>query len=76
METKNLSQQDSEIPEDLGIKIGSEEEAFWTNQIKEKLVLENKNLERNKEINEWVIQLAEKKIKEEQDKRQKEISNA
>lgn len=62
-------QNDEEIPEDLGIVIGSEEEAFWTNQIKDKLIMENKNLDRNKEVNEWVIQLAEKKIAEERAKR-------
>lgn len=55
--------------EDLGIKIGSEEEAFWTN-IVEKMKLQNTGAEREIEINKVVIEYAEKKIAEEEAKRE------
>ncbi len=56
------------IPKDLQLKVGTKEEAAWTNirdRTKENTQQNNiQNL-----INEQVIALAERKIKEEQDKK-------
>ena len=72
MEKRNLKAQDSdsEMPEDLGIKVGSEDEAMWT-QARDKLVTENKRAKMEIEINSHVIELCEKRIQEEQEKRLK-----
>jgi hypothetical protein len=54
-----------EIPEDLGVKVGTEEEAFWT-RTKSRAEQEIKNAQREIEINQVIIQHAEVKIQEEQ----------
>lgn len=57
-------------PKDLGIKIGTPDEAFW-NAVKEKAKADILSNDRSTMINEKVIELAEQKIKEEQDKKGK-----
>ncbi len=56
------------IPEDLGIKIGTKEEASWT-RIKESTEENTRQNNLQNLINEQVIALAEKKIEEEQAKK-------
>lgn len=53
--------------ENLGIKIGSEDEVFWTKTLKsaEAEVLQG---EREKEINEQIVTHAKKRIAEEKEK--------
>ena len=54
-------------PKDLGIKIGSKEEAFWT-QTKD---LAQKAMDQGQHeiiINEAILELAERKIKKEKEK--------
>ena len=61
-------QKKNEIPEDLGIKIGTETEALWTNVKKEAEILieqSNNSLTIQKEM----LKLAEQKIAEEQSKK-------
>tara|TARA_R100001480_G_scaffold122422_1_gene120890 strand:- start:226 stop:423 length:198 start_codon:yes stop_codon:yes gene_type:complete len=53
------------VPEDLDVKIGSKEEAFWT-EVKEKAKQGILNAKRETQINEHVIKLAEKIIEKEQ----------
>jgi hypothetical protein len=54
-----------EEPEDLGVKIGSKEEVFWT-EVKNKSEEGILNAKREIKINEHVITLADKMIDEEQ----------
>lgn len=54
-------------PKDLGIKIGSEAEVFWTN-VKNNIKTELKTAENSSLINKELLLIAERKIKEEQRK--------
>lgn len=54
-------------PKELGIKIGSKEESFWTD-IKDKIKGEITNHLHQITINNSIIELAESKIKEEKEK--------
>jgi len=58
---------EEEIPEDLGLKIGTHEEVFWTD-IKKKMEEGIKNAEHEIEINKHVLKLAEARIAEESEK--------
>jgi hypothetical protein len=59
-----MTEKEEQTPEDLGIKIGSEAEAFWTNA-KEKILQETKKAKYEIEINNHVLKLCEQKIQEE-----------
>ncbi len=65
-----MTSRESEIPKDLQLKVGTKEEAAWTaikTSTKENTIQNNiQNL-----INEQVIALADRKIKEEQAKKGK-----
>lgn len=54
------------IPKDLGIKIGTKEEQFWTD-FKTKCEDEILNSERVIKINKHLIELSDEKIKEEKE---------
>ena len=58
---------DVKEPKDLRLKIGTKEEKSWTDVLKqsEDLLIEAKQ---NVEINTLIVDLAEKKIKEEKEK--------
>lgn len=59
--------QKSQEKNDLGVKIGTKEEALWTQTLKEaKGLLEQS--ERNKVIQQGMIELCERKIAEEKEK--------
>jgi hypothetical protein len=51
-----------EIKED-GVKIATKEEAFWI-ELKEKILKDNENFNRNIEINNHVLTFVEDKIKQ------------
>ena len=51
-------------PKDLGLKIGTPEEVFWT-EVKKKMESDIESSKRNIVINTHVLELAEKKIAEE-----------
>ena len=53
-------------PEDLGVKIGTQEEVAWT-QIRDSSKREVEQSKRTIIIGEAIIELADSKIKEEQD---------
>jgi len=57
----------SEEQEDLGIKIGTPEEAFWTD-LKKKLEKDMDNARHELIINAEVLKLCDKKIEDEQNK--------
>ena len=61
-------QKKSEIPEDLGIKIGTETEALWTN-VKTEAELLIKQSNNNLIIQKEMLKVAEQKIAEEQSKK-------
>jgi len=63
--TRNPSME--KIPKNLGIKIGSKEEAFWT-EIKDKLKEQTLTSQRQIIMNEHMLIFVEKKIAEEQRK--------
>lgn len=52
---------------DLGIKIGTKEQVIWTDVLKEAKVLKEAS-ERNIVVQQGMIELAERKIKEEKKK--------
>ena len=54
--------------EELGLKFGTEAEAFWT-KIKDKMLKEIQGAKYEIEIDEVVLAYAEKKIKEEEDRK-------
>ena len=54
-------------PKDLGVKIGSKEEVFWT-ALKKKMEEEIANADHGIEINSVVLEFADKKIAEEKGK--------
>jgi len=58
---------DIEVPKDLGIKIGSKEEVFWTDA---KIKLENSILQYTESLqgDKLMLELAEKRIAEEKEK--------
>ena len=60
-------------PKDLGIKIGTKEEVLWTKVKKEAEVLIQQS-EDNLIIQQAILELAESKIKEEEDSRKLEES--
>lgn len=59
-------------PQDLGVKIGSKEEVFWTD-VKKKCEGMVDQCKHEIEIQEHILKLTDKKIKEEEDKR--EVTN-
>ena len=62
----NKKKSEDKIPEDLGIKIVSKEEAYWT-QIKEKTEIEIETLEKMLKFNKAILEMAQVKIKSEQE---------
>ncbi len=58
----------SEHPKDLKVKIGTKDEVLWTNVKKESLALIEQS-ENNLKIQKEMLLLAEKKIREEEQKR-------
>ena len=58
---KNLFKKKTEIPEDLGIKIGDKTEVLWT-KVKTTTEQRIKELEDDLEINKAILQLAQSKI--------------
>lgn len=56
-----------EEPADLGIKIGTEDEVFWT-KAKNNTEAEIKSCERTIEMDKYLLILINKKISEEKDK--------
>ena len=65
--------EDIEVPKDLGIKIGSKEEVFWTDA---KRKLENSIIQYTESLigDKLMLELAEKRIKKEKEKFKKEVS--
>ena len=64
---------DIEVPKDLGIKIGSKEEVFWTDikrKMEESILMYTESLMGEK----LMLELANKRIAEEKAKFKKEIS--
>ena len=61
------------VPKDLGIKIGSKEEVFWTDA---KRRLENSILQYTESLmgDKIMLELADKRIAEEKEKFKKEVS--
>ena len=61
------------VPEDLGIKIGSKEEIFWTDAQRK---LENSIMQYTESLqgDKLMLELANKRIAEEKEKFKKEIS--
>lgn len=62
-----MKKEDISEPEDLGIKIGTEEEKFWTD-LKEQTIAQNKTAERTLEMNKVLEEFCDLKIAEEQEK--------
>lgn len=56
------------IPEDLGLKIGTKDEALWTD-VKETTEAQIEGLEKSLKVNRAILEMAKKKIKEEEEKR-------
>ena len=65
--------EDIKVPKDLGIKIGSKEEVFWTDA---KRKLENSIIQYTESLigDKLMLELAEKRIKKEKEKFKKEVS--
>lgn len=65
--------EDIKVPKDLGIKIGSKEEVFWTDA---KRKLENSIIQYTESLigDKIMLELAEKRISEEKEKFKKEVS--
>jgi len=64
MKIKRKGFRDEEIPEDLGVKVGTDEEIIWNEAIKDtKEVI--KNLKKGLLINEAILEMAEKKAESE-----------
>lgn len=52
---------------DLRVKVGTEDQKFWED-LKKKIVDDNKSFRRNIEINEIILEFVERKIKAEKEK--------
>ena len=65
--------EDIEVPKDLGIKIGSKEEVFWTDA-KRKLEISILQYTESLQGDKIMLELAEKRISEEKEKFKKETS--
>lgn len=64
---KNEETKTPELPKDLGLKVGTKDEAFWT-EIKNKCEADNTSIARQTVINDHILELANIKIKEEEAK--------
>lgn len=62
-----MTEQEIQEPEDLGVKIGTKEEVFWTD-VKRKAEQDNFNMAMSILLNEQAIKFADERIAEEQEK--------
>ena len=62
------SNKDVGVPDDLCVKIGTKDEALWT-ELKENTEIQIEALEKSLIVNREILKMAKQKIKEEQKKR-------